>query len=484
MPSSDALIRVAMDEVGYLEKKSLKDLDSKTANAGSNNYTKYWRDMDPSMQGQPWCDCFVGWCFVKAYGKTEAEKLQCGGTYIYYTPTSANLYKKAGRWSRQPEIGAQIFFDNTERINHTGIVTGYTPSEVFTIEGNTSDGSSVIVNGGMVCRKKYNRNNSRIAGYGIPAYKQETPMFTRKQFLNSVANVAEMARVNNWHYGDSHSVPPCADGFISCDRLVARALWDLGYTDQPVIPGSTSGLTTKDFEPYLVGKKGWLKITNVNELIPGDVIVTKKNGQVWHTFVITAYNPATQICSKYDEGDEWRISAKQPFVNVPLIQPEWKGQSFFYALRIPEEPKRLTPKGKKYTIESVINKGYCFDIYGGSMDNKGNLNLYKKNGTPAQQFCIEDVRDGYVRIVNVKSGLVLDLTGGKAANKTNIQQYEWTGAQAQLWKLRMNADETITIESAVDPNYVMDAADGKAVNMTNVWAYKNNGTKAQRWRLV
>lgn len=37
----DAVIRIAQGEVGYLEKASAADLDSKTANAGINNYTKY-----------------------------------------------------------------------------------------------------------------------------------------------------------------------------------------------------------------------------------------------------------------------------------------------------------------------------------------------------------------------------------------------------------------------------------------------------------
>ena len=57
--SAENLINIARAEVGYLEKKSNKDLDSKTANAGSSNYTKYARDLYPSLQGQAWCDMFV-----------------------------------------------------------------------------------------------------------------------------------------------------------------------------------------------------------------------------------------------------------------------------------------------------------------------------------------------------------------------------------------------------------------------------------------
>ena len=46
----DAIIATATAEVGYLEKKSNAQLDSKTANAGSGNFTKYWRDIKPAWQ--------------------------------------------------------------------------------------------------------------------------------------------------------------------------------------------------------------------------------------------------------------------------------------------------------------------------------------------------------------------------------------------------------------------------------------------------
>lgn len=35
------VIKIAEAQVGYLEKASNRDLDSKTGNAGYNNYTKY-----------------------------------------------------------------------------------------------------------------------------------------------------------------------------------------------------------------------------------------------------------------------------------------------------------------------------------------------------------------------------------------------------------------------------------------------------------
>lgn len=46
MNNVEKVIAVAKAEVGYLEKRTNSQLDSKTANAGSANYTKYARDLD------------------------------------------------------------------------------------------------------------------------------------------------------------------------------------------------------------------------------------------------------------------------------------------------------------------------------------------------------------------------------------------------------------------------------------------------------
>ena len=63
-----------------------------------------------------------------------------------------------------------IFFKNSVRICHIGLVYKVAGNDVYTIEGNTSLGSQVIPNGGSVCYKQYDIDNSRIAGYGRPDY--------------------------------------------------------------------------------------------------------------------------------------------------------------------------------------------------------------------------------------------------------------------------------------------------------------------------
>lgn len=174
MNAIDKLIQIAKNEIGYLEKASNSQLDSKTANAGSNNYTKYWRDVKPSYQGQPWCAGFVSWCFMKAFGQEKAKELLKHWPYVY-CPTLGNLFTK----NANPKIGDIVIFYRNGTFTHTGIVTAVIGDRFYTIEGNTSGASGIIANGGGVCAKSY--LNSQMPGtkFCTPNYslvKDTTPV--------------------------------------------------------------------------------------------------------------------------------------------------------------------------------------------------------------------------------------------------------------------------------------------------------------------
>lgn len=182
--TANKVIEIALNEVGYLEKKSNSQLDSKTANAGSGNFTKYARDLDAitgfyngKKQGYPWCDVFVDYCFVKAFGVEAAKALlnqpnkSCGAGCGY----SASYFKAKGQFFKsQPQPGDQIFFlDSAGDVCHTGLVYKVDNLFVYTVEGNTSSQNGVIANGGGVFKKSYSLGYSRIYGYGRPAYDAE-----------------------------------------------------------------------------------------------------------------------------------------------------------------------------------------------------------------------------------------------------------------------------------------------------------------------
>lgn len=165
----DKVIEVAEAEVGYKEKRTNSSLDDKTANAGSGNYTKYNRDLKAwtgvgSLNAQ-WCQAFVDWLFITAFGVELAKKLLY--TFTNYTPTGSDAFKNRGRYIRRgqgaPQPGDVIYFFSSSkgRIGHVGIVYKVSASKVYTIEGNASDG---------VNKKSYNLTNSYIDGYGRVDY--------------------------------------------------------------------------------------------------------------------------------------------------------------------------------------------------------------------------------------------------------------------------------------------------------------------------
>ena len=165
------VLETAANEIGYLEKASNSQLDSKTANAGSGNWTKYARDIDKlgitwgNKNGYAWCAEFVLWVFVTTFDKDIALDLLCSPnpTGIPVCSYGASYFKQAGRWFSRPQPGDIIFFYSGGDINHTGIVESVSGSQVNTIEGNTSN---------SVARRSYSvSGDGRIAGYGRPMYE-------------------------------------------------------------------------------------------------------------------------------------------------------------------------------------------------------------------------------------------------------------------------------------------------------------------------
>ena len=223
------VLEIARSEIDYREKGSNTGLDDKNANAGSGNYTKYARDLDAipnfyngKKQGYAYCDVFNDWLFVKAFGADTAMKMLCqpqnsAGAGCAY---SKQYYQAAGRFTKTPEPGAQIFFwDNAGQINHTGIVESVNGGQVTTIEGNTSD---------RVARRVYSISDGTIAGYGIPVWELAIAQMATQavQTTTSPVNVnIDMNIVNNMYLrlGDKNDQV----------AMMQQRLKDLGYDIGP-----------------------------------------------------------------------------------------------------------------------------------------------------------------------------------------------------------------------------------------------------------
>ena len=193
-----------------------------------------------------------------------------------------------------------------------------------------TNSSGVQGSSGETASGEYEIDGVLYMGDGRPVYEYLDPPqdsvidycpFDTEEFIDAVAAVYQTAHDNEYEYGNSNTLPPCEDGFIACDRLIARALWDLGYTDQPHggMQIASGGLTEEQF----LTTHGFIKINDQYRLMRGDIVLQDdgKDGvpaYTWHTFVLVDYDPETQMCSKYDcghftpEGQD-RVSSEQPF---------------------------------------------------------------------------------------------------------------------------------------------------------------------------
>lgn len=175
LKTPDTIIRLARGEIGYHEKGTKKDLDDKTANSGSANWNKYAEEIDTKYpnfyngkkNGYAWCDVFVDWLFVHAFGEEDGRYMLCQPEKSSGAGCTASYsyYAQKDRIFKDPKPGDQIFFWNSAKTakSHTGIVTAVQNGVVLTVEGNTND---------QVMEKEYKLTDGKIAGYGRPIYDE------------------------------------------------------------------------------------------------------------------------------------------------------------------------------------------------------------------------------------------------------------------------------------------------------------------------
>lgn len=196
------------NQVGYLEKCSNANLDSKTGNAGYGNYTKYSRDVNNmglmGCQGQPWCATYQFWICAKIFGKAKALEIMGNG---FYNCNSVKAHAKAkGTWHSTPKLGALVIFRNGA---HIGRVIRTANGRIYTNEGNTSSGglNHVEANGGCVAEKTYTIGNSQIDGYvwidyGEVEDKPEEPWKATGTATSTVDNLFVRAEPNGEVIGE------------------------------------------------------------------------------------------------------------------------------------------------------------------------------------------------------------------------------------------------------------------------------------------
>lgn len=262
MSEIDQVLDIANAEVGYLEKSKsayLKDptvLYDKTRGAGSDNYTKYAKEMDSlkvyngPKQGYAWCNVFIDWIFVQSVGLDRARQLLIG--FNAGCTQDWNWFKAHGQIVNSPQRGDLIFFRN---LSHIGIVEKVANGKVYTIEGNTSNKAELITNGGTVAKKIYNIGSSSIYGYARPKYEQNkeqnnsgnviTYSTIKKSSKGNLVRIAQQKLIAKGYKLPKYG----ADGYFGDETVAAvkQLQKDAGLDADGIIGKYTWGVLNNDY---------------------------------------------------------------------------------------------------------------------------------------------------------------------------------------------------------------------------------------------
>lgn len=276
---------------GIVTKGELPVRKNPSSKAGEHRFS-------PAYKGDAvWvCDTAKGWYYINIAGK-----------YGYVSPKWVK-YKSTA--PDRPKVSKKVKWigKTTQRVTlRTGASAKATKAAVLAKDTivsvcDTANGYWYVKAGG-----KYGYISARYVTYTAAAGDASAKA---AEFLAAVKATQEYARKHSYIWADSRSTVPASDGKISCDRLVARALWDLGYTDQ-IKGGIALG---RDFEGYLI-KHGFKRSTSMAAAKAGSVLVVMNpSGSSRHVFVIASRSGDRY--TRYDCGSTEWIRSKQPLAGL------------------------------------------------------------------------------------------------------------------------------------------------------------------------
>ncbi len=174
------VIAIALSQLGYHEGDSNADLDGMNL-SGTRDFVEYnvlYGKIDNNQgnglsYGYSWCASFVNWCLRQAGVTKEASgaaEVSC--RRWLQKADEAGIYEE--KKFHTPKQGDLIFFkDAGSQVSstHIGLVLASENGKVYTIEGNTSNGSQFSSDGNYVALKSYSLDSDYIVGYATPRYE-------------------------------------------------------------------------------------------------------------------------------------------------------------------------------------------------------------------------------------------------------------------------------------------------------------------------
>lgn len=134
-----------------------------------------------------------------------------------------------------------------------------------------------------------------------------------------------------------------------------------------------------------------------------------------------------------------------------------------------------------YSIKSALDNNYVLEITASSLENGGNLEIWKNGSTANQKFKVKYLDNGYYTISIAHSGKYVDVPESSKKVGTNLAQWQYQGGSNQQWVIKDAGDGYYNIISKCNGLYI-DITQSKAVNGTNVGLWTKNGANNQKFK--
>ncbi len=423
--TADDIIMVATGELGTRET--------------GNNIVKYWDELGySSMQGQSWCAAFIVWCARQA--GIGSDVIPTSFSCYNANNSMKNWFSNRGRYYERgtttPQRGDLVIFKYANDEKHIGLVTGSDSSNVYTIEGNTSN---------MVNTRTYSLNDSEIHGYCRPAYVAVTPptnvYLNKNQIWYDIQDTIELTP----HADNATNFYMSVRKQDTWEEVISTALngtysvsaASLGYGDYYAwitASNSAGGTDSQGITFSIVGAPGFSDVSSAR-----DTYIIEDNVSI-SVSTICAKGQVIGI-DRYDENSSTRLITEQcdPTFTIPAS---------------------TLGTGNYYSYFSVYNGSGSIDTTGITFKIVDKSNL----GENFYAYIHHQGTDTYL-----------------TNQSNNIAGEKLSGDDRQLWNFIRQSDGSYIIRSVYDDGY-MDVWGNYTDDGTNIYSCATHtGAENQRF---
>lgn len=227
----ESVLSTAQHEVGYVEGGG--------PDGHSGNITKYWKELYPAGQGQPWCAAFQRWVDIHAGGPDLPI------SNPYYCPSVVTYARKHGLWlpADQGSPGDMVLFTWKRNgvADHIGRIKAKKGGVYRTLEGNTSPNNrGSQANGGGVYERDRTINDTIL---GVLDYSKLLKLTVPKNHTPAGLPPRKAVKANPF----ARSAAPCR--LKSTGDAVRFVQWAVGVPVDGTF-GTQTQYAVKQFQAY------------------------------------------------------------------------------------------------------------------------------------------------------------------------------------------------------------------------------------------